>query len=79
MQYFNIDSKPESIMLDNEGFIFAYQDGSKLKITEEFVQFTNKYGDVDIMDSKNYWNIPTHLPTYNELYEYWLRTKENKL
>lgn len=73
---FDIDSKIETVTRDDEGMIFRYHDGSELKITEHFMQFTNQYGDVEIVDSKSYQYLPTERPTYDELYEHWLKTKD---
>ena len=72
---FNIDSVPEAVMLYDEGYIVVYRDGSRLKITEGLVSLTNKYGDVETMASQIYWNMPSDRPTYDELYEHWLKTK----
>lgn len=72
---FYIDSKPEALRLDDDGIIVVYQDGSQLKFTDEFVHFTNKYGDIEIIDSESYWHLRAERPTYDELYEHWLKTK----
>jgi hypothetical protein len=72
---FDIDSKIETVTRDDEGIIFRYHDGSELKFTERFVQFTNKYGDVQIVDANSYQYMLTERPTYDELYEHWLKTK----
>jgi hypothetical protein len=60
---------------DDEGIVIKYRDGSQLKYTADYVQLTNKYGDVEIIDSNNYQYLPTERPTYDELYEHWLKTK----
>ncbi len=72
---FYIGSEIETVTHDDEGIIFKYHDGSELKYAEHFVQFTNKYGDVEIVDAKSYQYLPTERPTYEELYEHWLKTK----
>lgn len=72
---FNIDSKPESVILGKEGVIIRYHDGSELKFTEKHIRFTNKYGDVETIDSKIYQYSQVERPTYDELYEHWLKTK----
>ena len=72
---FDVDSKIEHITHDEEGMIFKYHDGSELKFTENFLQFTNKYGDVEIIDKHILQYTRTERPTYEELYEHWLKTK----
>ena len=72
---FYIGSEIEIVIHDDEGIIFKYRDGSELKYAEYFTQFTNKYGDVEIVDSKSYQYRPTERPTYDELYEHWLKIK----
>ena len=63
------------IDIDNESIIITYKDGSQLKYAADYVQFTNKYGDVEILDADSYQYLPTKRPTYDELYEHWLKTK----
>ena len=72
---FDIDPKIETITRDDGGMIFKYHDGSELKYTADFMQFTNKYGDIEMIDLNGLQYIQAERPTYEELYEHWLKTK----
>lgn len=72
---FNADSRIYSIARDDDGMIFKYTDGSLLKHTEDHIEYTNKYGDVTMMDQKSFQYSQAERPTYDELYEHWLKTK----
>jgi hypothetical protein len=63
------------IDIDNESIIIKYKDSSQLKYAADYVQFTNKYGDVEMFDADSYQYLPAERPTYDELYEHWLKTK----
>ena len=70
-----INSPMYNIVVNDEGIIFKYSDGSQLKYTESYIEFTNKYGDVTKVDSQLYQHSQAKRPTYDELYEHWLKTK----
>ena len=70
-----IDSHLETVTHDDKGIIFKYHDGSELKYTEDYIQFTNKYGDVEIINLNGLQYYRAYRPTYDELYEHWLKTK----
>lgn len=72
---FNIDAKIFSIARDDNGMIFKYTDGSLLKYTADYIEYTNKYGDVTIIDQKSFQFSQAERPTYDELFEHWLKTK----
>ena len=72
---FTIDSQPASLMLCDDGYIIRYQDGSEIQFAEHYTLFTNKYGDKEYVGPRCYQYIPTERPTYDELYEHWLKTK----
>ena len=74
---FNIDSKPVSFTLCDGGCIIQYEDGSEIKFMEHYTMFKNKYGDrvYDATRCRCFQYIPADRPTYDELYEHWLKTK----
>lgn len=72
---FDIDSKIEDVTIDDEGVTLKHHDGSEVKVTEYFIQFINKYGDMEIIDTSSYQYRRADRPTYDELYEHWLKTK----
>lgn len=72
---FDIEPKIKTVTRDDEGMIFKYTNGSELKFTQDFLQFTNKYGDTEIIDLNGLQYTQAERPTYDELYEHWLKTK----
>lgn len=73
---FNTDAKICAINSDYNGIVLKYTDGSLLKYTADYIEYTNKYGDVTTMDYKSFRYSQTERPTYDELYEHWLKTKD---
>ena len=71
----NINSKPTSLTLCDDGYIVQYQDGSEIKFAEHYIMFKNKYGDKEYAGSRCYQYMPAERPTYDALYEHWLKTK----
>lgn len=66
-----------NIWQDKDGsFILRGVDGSWFRIGNEGLSFRDKYGNTTTIDG-GYIKSSTRIPTYAELYEHWLKTKQN--
>lgn len=66
-----------NIWQDKDGsFILRGIDGLQLRICNEGLFFIDKYGNTTTIDDVML-RYKQSSPTYDELYEYWLKTKQN--
>lgn len=66
----------QNIGWDKDGILTVTNALGTIKITNEGLHMINKYGDTLIADDKGY-SCQFNSPTYEELYEHWLKTKQN--
>ena len=61
---------------DDGGFVFVGVDGFEIKITSKTIFFKDKYGNTTTVGDAMLQH-KQNSPTYDELYEHWLKTKQN--
>lgn len=61
---------------DENGLLTAISEDGKIVFTNEDVHMIDKYGNTFTIDSLKAV-FERNSPTYNELYEYWLKTRQN--
>ena len=61
---------------DDGGTVFKHVDGTSIKITNEDLYVIDKYGNELSMNEIG-TNFKSNAPSYEELYNYWLDTKQN--
>jgi hypothetical protein len=61
---------------DENGLLTLVSDQGKIIFTNEDTCMVNKYGDTFTINSLKA-TFKQNAPTYDELYEYWLKTKQN--
>ena len=66
-----------NIWQDKDGsFVLIGIDGHWMKISSDGLSFRDKYGNVTTIDGA-ILQYKQNSPTYDELYEHWLKTKQN--
>ena len=62
---------------DEDGaLVFKSTDGTAIRITNEDLYFIDKHGnEMSIGDFKI--SLKSNMPSYEELYDHWLKTKQN--
>ena len=68
--------KNQKISWDKDGVLTITNAIGTIKITNENFYMINKYGDTLTVDDMGYL-CKINSPTYDELYEYWIKTKQN--
>ncbi len=64
------------ITWDEDGRLILVSENGKIVFSSKDISMVDKYGnvvtidDIKVIDQQN-------IPTYDELYEYWLKTKQN--
>ena len=62
---------------DEDGaLVFKSTDGAAIRITNEDLYFIDKYGnETSMVDT--FLKFDKNAPSYEELYDHWLKTKQN--
>ena len=61
---------------DENGLLTVVDENGKIMFTNEDVHMVDKYGNTFTIDSLKTM-FQRNSPTYDELYEHWLKTKQN--
>ena len=72
-----VDSKINRMTYDNNDFAIHYANGSVLTVNKEYTHFSDKYGNECMYNVQGNILYQQNSPTYDELYEHWLKTKQN--
>lgn len=65
------------VYIDDDGAtIFKYVDGTGIKMTNNGLYAIDKYGN-ELLTNEIGVNYKSNTPSYEELYNYWLNTKQN--
>lgn len=72
-----MDSKINRIACDSDNIIVNYMNGSILIVTPDCTRMVDKYGNECMFNAQGNVYYEYNSPTYDELYEHCLKTKQN--
>ena len=72
-----MNSKINRITFDDNVFTVNYVNGSVLTISKDCTRSVDRYGNEYIYNDQGALFYQYNFPTYDELYENWLKTKQN--
>lgn len=72
-----MNSKIKHMTYDGYSFTINYVNGSILMVNQDFTRFVDRYGNECGYNAQGNIFYEDNSPTYDELYEHWLKTKQN--